>query len=604
MNSPNTSSRDGHIAALDHTSLHDRASLSFGVSLLVLLAIWAVVVVIVDPRGEFMVNDDWCYVKALQELFSHGRLPSTGWGPAWAPGGPSLFIHLMWGHVFTFFGGFSLTTLRLSVLAAGMLGSLALLVLLRAANVSRQEALWGTVTLVLNPLFLSQCFTFMSDITFTALVSFSLWFMFLGVRSGRTWVLVVALLFSLASVLTRQIGMVVPLAFLGICFLHPRGWDLGRARMALLVCGIVMVPWLMYESLLAWIGSTPITDHQVIKEIWRGAASKGFFGYAASLYFRLVHAALPFTCIFVSPVLALRYRWLWAHRSFRWFCLVVTCVIVMVEALLIAGLIHPAMQGLRNVIYNVGIGPILLKDVYIMAIQRGPALSTAEYFVLVYGSLLSIGAFVALAMSSLSRLLGNRNPGEIPIVASATGPESRSETESAAAFIASVSLVSALLYLGVITLTGFHDRYLVPVCLFLVVWLVLDRPLGLEHMFPLRGVLLGMVPLVVFGLFSVTATADFMALKRVQKQALDFVEQDLKIKPCEGDGGMEYNGYHCYDRDFTKRPGLSWWWVVKEDYLVTLGPIQGYEIVRTFPFSRYIGAQAAIHVLKPLPCQK
>jgi hypothetical protein len=579
-------------------------SLSFAASLLVLLVVWATVVMIVNPRGEFMVNDDWCFVRAFQGLFSEGRLDSTGWGPAGAPGGPSLLVHLLWARFFTYIGGFSLTTLRLSVLAAGILGSAALWALLRAANGSGRDALWGTLTLVLSPLFLSQCFTFMTDITFTALVTFALWLMFLGVRTGRTGILAAAMLVSLASVLTRQIGVVVPAAFVVTCFLHPRGGELGRGHMAAIALTLVVVPWLMYEFFLAWIGSTPITQHQVIQEVWRHVSGRGFPAYAADLYLRLVHGALPYTCIFVSPVLAMRYRWLWAHRSFRWFFWGVTSAFAVFEVLLLGGVIDPPVQGLRNVIYNAGIGPVLLKDVYLLWIPRGDALSQPLYYCLVYGAVLAMGAFAGLAFSSLSHLVRNRVHGIGVRAGSAFEGETGCSTEVAAGFIASVALVSALVYLGVIALTGFHDRYLIPACLFLIVWLCLDRSKGLGGAFSMPEILLGLAPLLLFGVFSLAATADFMELKRAQKKAHDFILYEMKANPCDGDGGMEFNGYHCYRRDFKASAGLSWWWVVKEDFLVTLGPLRGYDVVRTFPFSRYIGSEGAIHVLKPVPCLK
>jgi hypothetical protein len=88
-----------------------------------------------------MVNDDWAFVKALETLAFEGRMPTTGWGPSWAPGGPSLIVHLLWGHLFTFLGGFSITILRISVLTLGILGSCALLVFpFRGACMYR---LWG-----------------------------------------------------------------------------------------------------------------------------------------------------------------------------------------------------------------------------------------------------------------------------------------------------------------------------------------------------------------------------------------------------------------------------------------------------------------------------
>ena len=150
-------------------------------------------------------------------------MPTTGWGPSWAPGGPSLIVHLLWGRLFTFLGGFSITVLRISVLTLGILGSCALLVLLRSAGSSSWVALWGALTLVINPLFLSQSFTYMTDITFAGMVVFSLLCLHAGVQRVSTPMLVLGLLFALCSILTRQLGVVIPLAFVTACFLHPRG---------------------------------------------------------------------------------------------------------------------------------------------------------------------------------------------------------------------------------------------------------------------------------------------------------------------------------------------------------------------------------------------
>ena len=76
---------------------------SLCIPLLVLVAVWTVIVLIVNPVGEFMVNDDWAFVRALETLAFEGRMPTTGWGPSWAPGGPSLIVHLLWGRLFTYF---------------------------------------------------------------------------------------------------------------------------------------------------------------------------------------------------------------------------------------------------------------------------------------------------------------------------------------------------------------------------------------------------------------------------------------------------------------------------------------------------------------------
>ncbi|MBI5250413.1 MAG: glycosyltransferase family 39 protein, partial [Desulfomonile tiedjei] len=147
--------------------------------LLMLISLWVVFVLIVNPCGEFMVNDDWAFTKALENLVTHGSLGSTGWGPGWAPGGPSLIAHLLWARLFIELFGFSLTVLRISVLFLGILASLGFWLLLRFSGNSRAVCFVATLTLILNPLFFSQCFTFMTDITFLSFAIFSMLFIFI-----------------------------------------------------------------------------------------------------------------------------------------------------------------------------------------------------------------------------------------------------------------------------------------------------------------------------------------------------------------------------------------------------------------------------------------
>jgi len=177
-----------------------------------LLVVWTIIILVVNPRGEFMVNDDWAFVRCLEAFRSTGQIMVTGWGPLGAPGGPSLLVHLLLGDLFSRVLGFSLTTLRIAVLTMGFLGSLGLLLLLRIARVPPWPALLATLTVVGNPLFLAECFTFMTDITFASLAIFAVLFLYLGVKKSSTPWIISGLLLVLASILTRQIGVVILLA--------------------------------------------------------------------------------------------------------------------------------------------------------------------------------------------------------------------------------------------------------------------------------------------------------------------------------------------------------------------------------------------------------
>lgn len=547
-----------------------------------LLVVWGVVVLVVNPIGEFMVNDDWSFIKALETLLFLGKPAATGWGPHGAPGGPSLITHLLWGMLFTYFGGFSITVLRLSVIAAGVIGSLSLLALLRVCGASRRTAFIGALTLVANPLFLSQSFTYMTDVTFTSAAILSILCLSLAVKRNGGYLLVIGLLLSLCSILTRQIGVVIPAAFLLTCILHEDGGRLGRGKLMLLVLGLVILPWMAFEYTLFAMGSTPLTEHQVVRRIITRPFTKGLEAYLIGLGGD-APAALAYVGFLVSPVCALRLDELRRSRAFVSFFVILTVGFVVCEGAVIGGYFDPPVGFFRNVIVDFGIGPILLKDTYILGIQRLPSIPKPLFCLLVYWAALSAGALVLFAARIIARTL----------------KLGRSESREQADFPTIFPLAAAIMYTGIILLSGFHDRYLIPVCMLGIVALVADMPRQNDSKVLSGNQVPVIVPLVLILSFSVAAVHDFMAMKRSQKAAQDYLTNELHADPCRVDGGFEFNGYHCYSQDYVETPNLSWWWIKGEDYLITLGPLPGYRVVKLFPFSRLMGPRGAIHVLQP-----
>jgi 4-amino-4-deoxy-L-arabinose transferase-like glycosyltransferase len=543
-----------------------------------ILTLWVMIVVLVDPSGKFMVNDDWSYVKSLEGL-RQGRLTATGWGPEGAPGGPSLIVHLLWGWLFSSLFGHSTTSLRMSVLAMGGLGTLSLFVLLRSLKTPLWLALISTLTLMLNPLFLSQSFSFMTDVTFTGLAASALLALHLGMAKGRLDWLCVGLLLSAASILTRQIGIVLPLAFLACCWLTPRGRLLRPGRMTVLTLALTGVPWLAWELLLSSAGSTPITQHQVFVGIFKRVLEKGLLDYLVFLSSQLFLVALTYSAFLLAPLLLLQLGTHWHNRVVRWALGTYAALAGLFEASVLAGFIHPPVVLYGNVVVNFGIGPLLFKDTYLLGQTRLATIPPAAYCLIVLLILPLMVVLVDQMRDSIGRLL-------------------RQEQMNPATALA---LMSALMYLGIIALTGARDRYLIPLCLLIIVWLATDRPAQWQQLRPRRSLGAALLALAVTGAFSIAGTHDFMATKRAVQKAHDHLMVDLKVDPCQVDGGFEFNGYYCYDPHFKPKPGLSWWWVHREDYLATLGTLPGYEVASTFPFSRWLGPNGAVYLLRPAP---
>ncbi|MEW6266562.1 MAG: glycosyltransferase family 39 protein [Thermodesulfobacteriota bacterium] len=538
-----------------------------------LVCLWALTAWLVEPWGEFTINDDWSFVHSLKALTAEGRMIPTGWGK----GGPALIVHLLWGALFTYLFGFSLTVLRISVMVLGLSGSVALLFLLRSLGVTARLSLFGALVLTCNPLFLSQSFTFMTDVTFAALTIFALFWLHRGVESKSTGLIAVGLIFCLAAILTRQIGLVTPLGFICVGLLHPVGRDLGRRRLIILTLVLVFLPWLGWEWFLAAAGSTPVTRHEVFNNIYGYFVRKGPVEYIIFLLSRFLLVSPGYLAFSLAPLLLLQTGSRWSHSRFRVILAAYATVFFIFEALILAGAISPPVRLHYNVLTPQGLGPLLFKDTYLLGYERFPLLTAPLFYLLVFFTAPLAVFLLARIVSSLKKLLTGDPPP----------------------FTSALALVSGLAYLGIITFTGFHDRYLIPVIALFIIWLLSDAAEdsaapGLDR----QGAAAGAV-LLLLAVLSVAGLHDFMAVKRAALKAHEYLTTELKADPCRVDGGFEFNGFHCNRPDFKPRPGLSWWWVDREDYLVTLGPLPDYQIVKLFPVRRWLGRDGAVYVLKP-----
>jgi hypothetical protein len=75
-----------------------------------LIALWILMSALVNPVGDFPLNDDWTYALAVKSILQIGRfaLPSSAT--------TNTFAQAYWGALFCLPFGFSFTALRFSTL--------------------------------------------------------------------------------------------------------------------------------------------------------------------------------------------------------------------------------------------------------------------------------------------------------------------------------------------------------------------------------------------------------------------------------------------------------------------------------------------------------
>ena len=127
----------------------------------------AALLLLVPALGEFPVDDDWNYARMVEGLVERGRLEPPPWAAA------SLVLQAAWGALFSRLLGFSFTSLRESTLVLAVVTVLGCYTLLHDL-VGARRALLGSLLLLFNPLFVFRAYSFMSDVPFLALATWSM----------------------------------------------------------------------------------------------------------------------------------------------------------------------------------------------------------------------------------------------------------------------------------------------------------------------------------------------------------------------------------------------------------------------------------------------
>src|SRR3989304_6507949 len=186
------------------------------INILVLIALWVTITILVNPIGDFPLNDDWAYGYSVKVLLEKGDFQLSGWAA------PNLFSQVLWGALFCLPFGFSFTALRFSTLTLGLIGVIATYGLLRELNSNQKISLLGALIVAINPIYFGLSNTFMNDVPFFGFAALSLFFLLRGLKHDSIIEVAVGTLISYVAILTRQVGLAIPLAF-GCAYLIKKG---------------------------------------------------------------------------------------------------------------------------------------------------------------------------------------------------------------------------------------------------------------------------------------------------------------------------------------------------------------------------------------------
>jgi hypothetical protein len=567
--------------------------------MLIIAAVWLVSVFIVNPVGDFPLNDDWSYGLVVKRFLETGSFHPNDWGAM------TLVTNAAWGSLFCLPDGFSFTALRLSTLTLSLIGILGVYVLVRDLHQPRWFAVVAAVTLGANPIYYAVSNTFMTDVPFAAILIVAAVFLARSLRSGSNFDLTVGTAFAVAGTLSRQLALAVPLAF-AVSLILARGFTKDtvlRAVTPAVVCLSILVvvqAWLAkgghLSSQALFIGKDSpylslnsmqrILDDpaaQIVARVGHRIISVTKNTYVGVLY--LGFFLLP-VLIFAAPeIVRLRGRGILAFLAVAITTLALTTGVVALVG------VSPAvpradqypvahlMPLSGNVLMASGIGPLMLRDnwignSYVPVLPAAPALPAGFWVLVTLMSVLGAAFLISILCVRLVKL--------VPLF----GRERTEEVDVVGTFY----LLCAMVYLLAIFIFGLIDRYLVPPIPFLI-----GAVAGMRGYLPqfvdarsksARYVAAAL--LAAFSIFAIASTRDYLGWNRVRWNALNELMNEHHVGPDNIDGGFEFNAMYLYDPQYQYDPRKSWWWVQGDKYRIAFGEMPGYRVIKEYRYQHWL----------------
>ncbi len=510
-------------------------------SLLVLL--WAIAVIIVDPRGEFPVNDDWAYAKNVKALVEDGKFSVDSW-PAM-----TLVSQTIYGSAVAALFGFSFTALRCSVLFLGILASIVLFLLLKKRCGNGLISFLLAAGFCFSQLFVALSFTYMTDVFFLSFLIFALHRLVLYLEEEKKSDYLLYCLFCLIAVLNRQQGLLLPL-LIAFPLLFKRRFSFRNLTLASLPFMLCLGAHFGYRYLLKLysVSNNMWGARQMMKSV-NALNVESASLQAGDIIISTGWLLFPLALLFCTSPPEFRLR--------RFLLFLVTALGVLLVSF---GALSLFPSG--NVSMISSVGPKALKDYFENIQPRYPLSEGLRWFV--------AGLAFFSATTIVFRTFGLK-------YFYAAGRDKEPSLNVSLLFFMVVYFFFSVLN------PAYFDRYVLPLAL---VALVLN--VGGEIRINRPSILA--LAVVVSGIFllSVFTEKDLMNWQRTRWAALRDLESK-GVSPGEIDGGFEYNAWYKPGKGFyPDSDPRSWWWVDRDDYLIANGEYPGYKMINVYTYPHFV----------------
>ena len=561
-----------------------------------LIIAWILLACLVNPVGNFPLNDDWSYAQSVKVLLEEHRLIYTGWSSM------TLFFHVIYGALFCLPFGFSFTALRISTLMMGIGGIVGLYILLRQIDTPRFLAVCGSLTLMFNPIYYVNCFNFMTDVPFAALTVIACIFFLRALRTHSRRDEITGFIVLALATLIRQISFPITLAY-GLVVILKEGFSFKTLlRASWPTVGIALL-LAVYNYSTDALGITPELTGSKEKEIQFMIAKIGYLSYASFIVNNIL-SSLIYLSAFTLPL----NMWLifimpkvdsmsWKGSSAGLFDKMFFLYLVIAADLIYIWFMY---WWLGNNMYVAYMAPITAfnSSVWINHIRQMLPYTDRVITVIVSIStivfiyVIATGAHFLLHDGKLKSLKNN--------------------------FHFQVSLFSLLVCAGLFlpfSLMTMFDRYLLPAIPFAVLFLAAFGRLVLsgahlpeKNVASVAGKGVAMFSfgfLIFMGAASVVATHDYLAWHRPLWQAVDELVNKKGIPPEVVDGGLEVTGWNLYSNNKEIHQRFNNWYTIEnafsilnQEYVIGFyeepfaTTFKGKGMIATYPIATWLPSKA------------
>jgi hypothetical protein len=533
-----------------------------GVALALILLVYLPLALSASPFYEFPLNDDVIYAEAVQTLLETGQLKLSPWVA------PTLILQVVYGAAVSKLFGFSFTTLRLTTLVLSLASTSSLYLFLRTLNLNHVLSLCGALTLALNPVYLNLSYTFMTEVPFIAFLLFSLLCYTRGLTRNSYASVLAGSVFAAASLLIRQVGVILPVAVVLSTFFGDSGSRRSRRRdLILLSSALPIVTFTVYSVWLRMIhGPTralgAFFDLSVLLNPFSLAGMALDHGFAT----------LEYVGLFIAPLLPL---WLGRRKS-EWPRAIRPRLLLLWTGFVALGVLIMYLVGhgkvmpyTGNILHEAGVGALTLKDAVFD--DQLPLLRLPKSFWWLVTLLASLSAVLIGSVMSWQG---------IQLVAGWRGKTQEQRVPDTN--ILWMLWFATFGFLGVgLLVKQLFDRYLTPLLVLLIPLLLLTVRTARWKRYAIAGTF---VLLLSYGTFGALGTRDYLAWNEARWTGIYHLVSEMDVNPSSIDAGYEANYWYNYANATTKVD--SWWWTKEPLFYLTFTPLQGYEVAMTIPYHR------------------